>query len=44
MFCRGYVESKLNLGQESEGMIGQDFEVRLKKTLPKAQRTQGIES
>ena len=28
MFCRGYVESKLNLGQYSETRFGQDFEVK----------------
>jgi len=26
MFCRGYVESKLNLGRDSEAKFGQDFE------------------
>ena len=26
MFCRGYVESKLNLGRDSEARFGQDFE------------------
>ena len=26
MFCRGYVESKLNLGGDSEARFGQDFE------------------
>ena len=26
MFCRGYVESRLNLGRESEARFGQDFE------------------
>ena len=26
MFCRGYVESKLNLGKDSGASIGQDFE------------------
>ena len=28
MFCRGYVESKLNLGRDSETRFGQDFEVK----------------
>ena len=27
MFCRGYIESKLNLGRDSEARFGQDFEV-----------------
>ena len=27
-FCRGYVESKLNLGRDSETRFGQDFEVK----------------
>ena len=27
MFCRGYVELKLNLGRYSEARFGQDFEV-----------------
>ena len=26
MFCRGYVESKLNLGRDSEARFCQDFE------------------
>ena len=26
MFCRGYVEPKLNLGRDSEAVFGQDFE------------------
>ena len=26
MFCRGYVESKFNLGQDFEARFGQDFE------------------
>ena len=26
MFCRGYVESKLNLGRDSDARFGQDFE------------------
>ena len=26
MFCRGYIESKLNLGRDSEARFGQDFE------------------
>ena len=26
MFCRDYVESKLNLGPHSEARFGQDFE------------------
>ena len=26
MFCRGYVEPKLNLGRDSEARFGQDFE------------------
>ena len=26
MFCRGYVESNLNLGRDSEARFGQDFE------------------
>ena len=26
MFCRYYVESKLNLGRDSEARFGQDFE------------------
>ena len=26
MFCRRYVESKLNLGRDSEARFGQDFE------------------
>ena len=25
MFCRGYVESNLNLGRDSEARFGQDF-------------------
>ena len=29
MFCRGYVEPKLNLGRYSEAMFGQDFEVEV---------------
>ena len=27
-FCRGYVESKLNLGRDSETRFGQHFEVK----------------
>ena len=27
MFCRGYVESRLNLGRDSEARFGQYFEV-----------------
>ena len=29
MFCRGYVEPKLNLGRDSETRFGQDFEVEV---------------
>ena len=29
MFCRGYVEPKLNLGRDSEAVFGQDFEVEV---------------
>ena len=28
MFCRGYVESKLNLGRDSEARFGQDFKLK----------------
>ena len=28
MFCRGYIESKLNLGRDSETRFGQDFEAK----------------
>ena len=29
MFFRGYVESKLNLGEDSEARFGQDFEAQV---------------
>ena len=30
MFCRGYVEPKLNLGRDSEARFGQFFEFQVK--------------
>ena len=29
MFCRGYVEPKLNLGRDSEARFGQDFKAQV---------------